>query len=1005
MSTTLADHDARERFEREIDANFCVSAGAGVGKTTAIVRRVVEIALREPDWLPRLVVVTYTKAAAEELRVRARNEILDQLERAGERRHALLSGFRRAFFGTIHSFCLRLVQEHGRTLALPQNCELLAPGDEDDFWRRFCESQEIERVTGTGLPVAEILRFITFEDVLESAHKLSAAAAEEICKRYVHAVVPPMDFRDALAERNPRARALPEQQQRLREWLEEFRSGAEFVGLPKCEKGGAAFLAKFRRELHPLAAWVNRAGARIAAEIALAFRDFRVSEGRMSYDDQIAWCRRLLDDASILRRLRAREHIVILDEAQDTDAAMFAILTELTRPADAPVGAWPRDPDAPGPLPGRFCFVGDEQQAIYGRADLATYRTYLDAFSAGRGGERIEFSVTMRCPQRVVRAVNAMFSNGSRIAQRHLAFRELRAKPEAEEGATWMLKLEPPPEHLAVADAFRLECEQAAAFVRERGLAGLGLSHWGGLAVLCPQHSWLEIAAGAFRRAELPARLAAQRKLALEMPHRSWPAALLYVLTHPWNRFELLGVLREIFCVSDRELANAHLRNRRLHFYSRDNLSPRLAAALDLLRALRDELPPLGGKTLSRFVDGILRETSLAGRLELIGEPADALEEFRREAAQAECDGLTIDDWAKQLYAGLRQAAAGRAESPDEIQLCTCMSAKGLEWDAVLPLGLTRNIIEKAEEFPRLRSGADGAEVHFSGETLDENIEEQLKTARLEEFQRVFYVTVTRPRRLLIFPDSSGFYKDGASNFLKLLRWSELELTAAFGPPATLAPRAGREMVRELSPTPALDPRVVAAAAASSRAIPRRVLPHELGHVTIETPEREPATEIGGIEYGTWWHRTMQYFPWTAGDAQRREYLESARARALAIPTLGARAAGELSAWPASKFCGELLAAGQHFLAEVPFSHPRSAGEWIKGVIDLVVITSAGELWIVDWKTDRRRVDESEPSFSNRLATLYLPQLQAYAEVLRAGMNRQPKRLALYSTELACAIE
>ena len=123
------------------------------------------------------------------------------------------------------------------------------------------------------------------------------------------------------------------------------------------------------------------------------------------------------------------------------------------------------------------------------------------------------------------------------------------------------------------------------------------------------------------------------------------------------------------------------------------------------------------------------------------------------------------------------------------------------------------------------------------------------------------------------------------------------------------------------------------------------------------------------------------------------------------MPSLGERAASELSAFPASKFCGELLAAGRHFLAEVPFSHPRSADEWIEGVIDLVVVTRTGELWIVDWKTDRRRVDESESSFSNRLATLYLPQLQAYAEVLRSGMSRRPKRLALYSTELGCAIE
>jgi len=69
--TALHDQAARDRFIRELEQNFCVSAGADVGKTTSIVDRIATLARQKPEALPRLVVVTYARAAAEELRVPA----------------------------------------------------------------------------------------------------------------------------------------------------------------------------------------------------------------------------------------------------------------------------------------------------------------------------------------------------------------------------------------------------------------------------------------------------------------------------------------------------------------------------------------------------------------------------------------------------------------------------------------------------------------------------------------------------------------------------------------------------------------------------------------------------------------------------------------------------------------------------------------------------------------------------------------------------------------------
>src|SRR5215813_5097460 len=130
--TGLVDEDARHRFACDLDTNFSVIASAGSGKTRAITDRVVEIAKSRNalEWLPQLVVVTYTNRAADEMQQRTRQQIL-------EARLSLdvVEAFNRAFFGTIHSFCTKLLAAHGHHLGLPANLELITDGDE--LWNGF----------------------------------------------------------------------------------------------------------------------------------------------------------------------------------------------------------------------------------------------------------------------------------------------------------------------------------------------------------------------------------------------------------------------------------------------------------------------------------------------------------------------------------------------------------------------------------------------------------------------------------------------------------------------------------------------------------------------------------------------------------------------------------------------------------------------------------------------------------------------------------------------------
>src|SRR5450432_1044079 len=105
-----SDQPQRDRFIHELDCNFSVVASAGSGKTRAITERIVALARHERacDWLPTLIVVTYTNRAAAEMQQRARQSILE-----ADVSPSVLAAFDRAFFGTIHSLCMKLLRQHG----------------------------------------------------------------------------------------------------------------------------------------------------------------------------------------------------------------------------------------------------------------------------------------------------------------------------------------------------------------------------------------------------------------------------------------------------------------------------------------------------------------------------------------------------------------------------------------------------------------------------------------------------------------------------------------------------------------------------------------------------------------------------------------------------------------------------------------------------------------------------------------------------------------------------
>ena len=140
--------DSQAEAIRWNDGSVLVSAGAGSGKTRVLTERLMRY-ITEGEDVNRFLVITFTRAAAAELRGRIAKGITDRLqENPGDahlRRQLLL--VRAAQIGTIHSFCATLLREYAGELGISPTFRIL-------------EEEQSER-----------LRVSALQRVLESAYQ------------------------------------------------------------------------------------------------------------------------------------------------------------------------------------------------------------------------------------------------------------------------------------------------------------------------------------------------------------------------------------------------------------------------------------------------------------------------------------------------------------------------------------------------------------------------------------------------------------------------------------------------------------------------------------------------------------------------------------------------------------------------------------------------------------------------------------------------------------------
>lgn len=164
MNTDISfeqDAVSREKTVNDIFSNFFVEAGAGSGKTTILVKRMVAMVEAGID-VSKICAITFTKAAAGEFYDRFQKMLIERntaptesdfTARPGElgnptdetrnRCLAALNNIDLCFMGTIDSFCNTVLSEHPAKAKIPSDSSVLSDSDMKAVYKK--EYSKIQR--------------------------------------------------------------------------------------------------------------------------------------------------------------------------------------------------------------------------------------------------------------------------------------------------------------------------------------------------------------------------------------------------------------------------------------------------------------------------------------------------------------------------------------------------------------------------------------------------------------------------------------------------------------------------------------------------------------------------------------------------------------------------------------------------------------------------------------------------------------------------------------------
>ena len=1049
MTGVPSDQAARERIRTDLDANMLVEAGAGSGKTTSLVARMVEH-VRRGTAVERLTAVTFTRKAANELRERFQQELerasrtIDLTSDERMRFDRALRELDRAFLGTIHSFCARLLRERPLEVELDPSFQEISeePWEElqRGFWRRWVEQARREDDAGfvalAKVAIDPSMLYQGFKSVVkypDIAFAAGTSAAPDVgaCRRELEALLD--EARAVMPRTEPTDGWDP--LMRLVRRLEFLRSLGGFAGvagfctaLESITSGGCRPTQKRWSDAAEGKAIAKQLGERFAAfldervtDVLRCWREHRYPivmdvlqraaadfarerhrTGQLGFEDLLLLTGRLLRDNPAVRdELGARYAHLFVDEFQDTDPIQAEVCLLLT--SDAASGNdWRRVT----PRPGALFVVGDPKQSIYRfrRADIQIYeqvKRRMEEF-----GVVLPLTANFRSVSSIEAVVNGHFASvfpaEATAEQAPYHPMETLREPEGDDGVRYhvvRLAGRSNKEELLSADS-----EAVASWIA--GRIQSGAKRAGDFMVLCRIKEPIE----------LYARALAERNIAVVTTGAALPQerelhellVVLRALADPENAIGVVAALEGLFFgLSPADLWEASRRGIRFAVTHRpaDEADDAARALLQLHEWWQCSQRHPADVLLERILDesGLL----LYAAAQPLGDARAGallhLVQSLRSASTLGKSGLPeAMEWLERMLDAEAADAPLRPGRTDAVRVMNVHRAKGLEANVVvLAAPLDRSSFEPQIHVTRGEHGAaEGGLCIQSKEGGTSRVlaqpprwaEMQAEEKRFEEAEeaRILYVAATRAQRELLVSQCERALKEGTRTDESVWRPLASVLDENALPVAlTITPAPGRARLE----------RSAASLAAASSAAAQRVKAAASATVRFATVSEEArnadaelapdgtrfTARTSGAAWGTAVHRSLEAMGrGRAGEALRAFALAVAREEGLDAESTEALFP-LLQRTAESDAWKTLLAAGATSFELPVMSRSMEDGveTIVEGIIDAAALGANG--WhVTDWKTDF--VDDA--GWATRRER-YTRQVEAYVRAL-ASLSGHP---------------
>lgn len=784
--------------------NIVIEAGAGTGKTTAIVAEVLRLLLGDENLHPeRIVLVTFTEKAAGEIADRVHSALTEidlQFDAdaatiawpigseqplfdvpAAQREHyrracaKQLARIDKLRSQTIHSFCQNLLRQHAIDAGMDPQFRVIEGFERAHFYSEVYDAwlDHETRVSPTPETIAQWEVLLDHADYLFLARNMIFSLVDRrdllLDSEYTLGEIGEMEtdllgalklLRASTADtpivHYVRTTAPPQSGSSIDAWIEFFAPIAPAIRTEKLRNDGTKAAMKVLRcgdigsSIYDVLVSHRAAVALLSLTrrfLARADAEKR-AQGVVDFDDLLLQTMKLLDNDDVVERVRQQFDYVFVDEFQDTDRIQARIIDRLGRDSRGRYVA------------GKTIVVGDPKQSIYGfrRADPELYAATTKRLIDG-GAEPRALTAQYRSEPALLDAINAIaakvLEGGDRDPN---VFRpEFRSLAAARK-----------PQHADDAPVTLLLCEAddgESRFTREaEGIADwiANAPDYRRYALLFRRLTQIDAYLDVFDARGIPYVLPPTRQF-LDRPAPVDLLAVLRAVAYPTDRgAEISAARTPYFALTDDEIV------------ARGEAYRDYVAAVDALRAEARHL------TVTELIDRVVGATNIEEVYALCADAGRA----RRHLEHLRAIAFAYDQSAGGSVRQFVDEISHRRDEPDEVEpalfdetrnavrILTVHGAKGLEFETVILPDLTfgsrgMELFTVDEPHSLVMHGRIESISGYARKSGERCLHELGGLREDAEARRLFYVAITRAKRDLAFVCVKGAYKKGFSKYLQ----------------------------------------------------------------------------------------------------------------------------------------------------------------------------------------------------------------------------------------------